>query len=129
MNTRMIKLALAALITWMAAISNAEAQQGYSGVAIVHPGYEQTLHDNEGNVLIVVDVQPDLEEGDEVVVLLDGDPIARAPETAFSVTGVERGEHAVEAHIVDAGGNTLATSDAVTFFVWQASVLFPGRPR
>lgn len=108
-------------------ISAVSAQIQYADVAIVHPAHEQTVHDNEGNLVVQVAVEPGLAPGDQIVVLLDGEPIARAPSTMFAFAGVERGAHAVEVQVVDQSGNTLVASQPVTFYMWQASRLFPGR--
>jgi hypothetical protein len=106
---------------------SAFAQNAYTGLAIVQPAGEETLHSNEGRLLVQVDVEPALADGDELVVLLDGEPVARAAITTFEFAGVERGEHEVEVQIVDANGNAVVASQPVTFYMWQASRLFPSR--
>ncbi len=99
----------------------------YTEVAIVQPAHEATVHDNQGNVAVQVAVSPSLAPRDRIVVLLDGRPAARQAGTAVALSGVERGEHTLQALVVDANGATLATSQPVTFYMWQASRLFPSR--
>jgi len=104
----------------------AQAPGGYN-IAIVQPANEGTVHDNEGNVIVQVAVFPSLAPGHQVALVLDGRPVAQQTGTTVALSGVERGAHTLQAQVVDAGGATLAASQPVTFSMWQASRLFPGR--
>ncbi|MGH8695707.1 MAG: hypothetical protein ACREVS_04480 [Burkholderiales bacterium] len=106
----------------------AQAPGSYN-VAIVQPANEETVHDNQGNVVVQVTASPTLAPGDRVALLLDGRTVAQQMGTTFTLSGVERGTHTLHAQVVDANGATLATSPPVTFYMWQASRLFPGRKR
>jgi len=99
----------------------------YADVVIVQPASEETVHDNEGNVVVQVAVSPSLAPGDRIVLLLDGRRVAQQMGTTFALSGIERGAHTLEALVVDGKGATLAPSRPVTFYMWQASRLFPGR--
>ena len=65
--------------------------------------------------------------GNQVVILLDGRPVARGATTSFPLAGIERGTHTLQAQVVDGKDNTLVASQAVTFHMWQASKQFPAR--
>jgi hypothetical protein len=68
--------------------------------------------------------------GHRLRVLLDGKAFGAEQRTPdFVLQGVERGEHSLQIQLVDAGDAVVATSSAVTFYLWQASSLFPGRKR
>ena len=119
--------------SWMAAILACAAVAGYratlaqaAGVAIIAPQNEQTLHDNSGNVAVVLAVTGE-RRGAQAVLLLDGNPVASGDGSRFALAGVERGTHTLQAQLVDPGGNPRASSGVVTFYVWQASRLSPLR--
>jgi hypothetical protein len=117
---------LAGALAGLAPGAAALAQTRYD-VAIVQPATDETVHDNLGNVAVQVAVSPSLGAGATIALLLDGQPAAQAATTAFALSGVERGTHTLAAQVVDANGATLAASQPVTFHMWQASRLFPGR--
>jgi hypothetical protein len=96
-------------------------------IAIVQPADDETVHDNLGNVTVQVAVSPGLAQGNRIVLLLDGQPVAQGAATGFALSGIERGSHALQAQVVGSGGATLAASPPVNFHMWQASKLFPSR--
>lgn len=111
------------LAAGIAPVAHAQALE----VTITRPAQDDTVHDNEGNVSVIVAVEPALAPGSELVLLLDDRPAARQRGPVFALMGVERGTHTLQAQVIDARGVTLATSAPVTFHMWQASRLFPGR--
>lgn len=100
-------------------------------ITILSPAPEETVHDNAGRVPVAVGLgEGVLEKGQRVRILLDGTPAGRdRARLNFVVRDVVRGEHTLRALLVDAEGNTLASSKPVTFYLWQASRLFPGRQK
>ena len=123
--------AAAAVLLWVSAfpIAPVLAQNGALGIAITSPKNEETIHDNTGSVPVSIAMQGSgLPEHSSIRVLLDGRPYGAARYGAsFTLEGVERGEHTLQAQVVDAAGKTILSSDTVTFYMWQASRLFPGR--
>jgi hypothetical protein len=105
----------------------AQGQGSYTQIAIARPGNEETVHDNEGNLAVQVAVSPSLAPGDRIVLLLDGGPVATQTGTTFALSRIERGAHTLQAQVVDARGATLVASRPITFYMWQASRLFPSR--
>jgi hypothetical protein len=97
-------------------------------VTILKPAQEDTVHDNAGNLPVDVKVEPAIRSGEKIRILLDGKPVA-PDSTAMSlmVRGVDRGEHWLQALLVDPQGQTLAVSDTVNFVMWQASINSPAR--
>lgn len=118
----MLRAAFAALLPLLVAWPADAAQ-----IDIVAPLAQETLHDNTGNVDVHIATAPELARGQQIEVWLDGRLIARGPQTAFRLDGVERGEHMLQARLVDRNGRTLAASEQVTFHLWQASRLFQNR--
>ena len=75
-----------------------------------------------------VTVVPDLASGDQVELLVDGMPAAEPSTTLdFPLVGLVRGTHVLQARIIDSTGNVGSISPSITFYVWEASRLFPVR--
>ncbi len=97
-----------------------------ASLQIVSPQNEETVHDNTGRV--PVRVQGKVPEGARLRVLLDGRPFGEAQRTdAFTLEGVERGQHELRVVLLDASGRELEASQPVVFYQWQASARFPNR--
>lgn len=108
------------------------AQDNGLGVSIVSPRNEETIHDNTGRVAVTVAIRngDSLAAGGAIRVLLDGKPFgpdARA--SSFALEGLERGEHRLQVQLTNAAGTVIATSEVVTFYMWQASAQFPSRKK
>jgi hypothetical protein len=127
-----VSLALAAVLASAYAI-DASAQSGmtssYDSIAVVKPAGGSTVFNNAGNVAVTVAVSPALRAraGDRIALILDGRRISVRRATRFKLSGIARGEHSLEAQVVDSSGNALISSNPVKFYLWQASRLFPNR--
>jgi len=139
-QTRQLRPAFGAMALVLAAAlcsAQAQAQAGpsvaqasaYTSIAIVQPANEATVFDNAGNVEVKVALAPapDLDAGDRIALLLDGQQAVLQSATQFRLRAVVRGEHRLEARIVDRNGNSVIASAPVKFHLWQASRLFPSR--
>jgi hypothetical protein len=98
-----------------------------AAVSIVAPQNEETVHDNSGNVAVQVAVSGGKRAGDQLVLLLDGNPVPGRGDSRFMLTGVDRGTHTLQAQLIDSSGSPRASSPVVTFYMWQASRLSPLR--
>ncbi|MFL6582602.1 MAG: hypothetical protein ACJ8G2_17820, partial [Burkholderiales bacterium] len=92
------------------------------------------VHNNEGIMRVDVELDAGIGPAAQAIrILLDGKPAAPdAFANSFTLEGVERGEHWLQALLLDAQGRTLQVSDTVFFTMWQASVNNPAlkrRPR
>ena len=101
----------------------------YGSIAVTKPADGSTVFNNAGNMEVTVAVSPALRAaaGDQIVLLVDGRRTAAQSATDFKLTGIVRGEHTLEAQVVDGSGNTLIASKPVKFYMWQASRLFLNR--
>lgn len=103
---------------------------GYASLQILRPHQDETIHDNNGRVPVALHLVPALQtaQGHRIQILLDGRPYGsdRAG-TQFTLDNVDRGTHTLQAMVVDRAGDKLIASDSVTFHLWRASRLFPGR--
>lgn len=97
-------------------------------LTIVDPGDEDTVLSDHGEMTVRAAVMPELAPGDRIELLVDGLPAA-APATTpeFSLSGVSRGLHILQARIIDPTGNvgSISPSDAVYVEPLPASVSEP----
>ena len=97
----------------------------YDSCAIVQPTDQQMLM-NVYNTTAVVQVSPQLRQGDEIRLFVDG---KQMPGSATSYTfSVVRGQHSVQAVIQDSTGQIVCETSTVTFFVHQPSIQNPHNP-
>ena len=95
-------------------------------IGIVSPADGDTIHDNAGDLQVVVGAT--LGAGERVRVLLDGVPVgADSPSTTLQLYAIDRGEHRLQAVLVDERGAVLASSATITIYMWRASAQFPLR--
>ncbi|MCC5793056.1 MAG: DUF4124 domain-containing protein [Legionellaceae bacterium] len=98
---------------------NDEKKALYQSLDIVDPENESTLRDNEGRVVVRVELTPALKPGDKIQILLDGQPVGE-PETTtrFVLLGVLRGSHSIAAQVVNSKGEVVIQSqEAVTLYM------------
>jgi hypothetical protein len=94
-------------------------------ISIVAPAAEETVHDNLGNVTVVVSHNP-APPSSKVRILVDGQQAGPAQQSdTFALEGIERGAHTLQAQLLAPSGKVLATSAPVTFYLWKASILLP----
>jgi len=99
---------------------------GYKQVSVVAPLPDATVRSNTQQVMVQVAVEPGLRPGHMLAVILDGKPVGEpTPATQIELQGVVRGQHSIRVEIVDASGEILKTSEPVSFYLRQASVLAP----
>ena len=97
-------------------------------VDIVSPSDQETVFSDTGDLSVRTTVVPDLAMGDRLEFLLDGTPVAPpSPILEFPLYGVTRGEHVLQARIIDSTGNVASTSPPRVVYIWQASLHFPNR--
>lgn len=120
---KLVLLLLAAAALWFAATAATAAT-----IRIISPANEETIHDNSGRVS--VSVEAELRARQVIRLLLDGAPAAPDGDSMdFSLEGIERGEHVLEAMIIDDEDRIIAVSPMVKFYAWQASVNLPPRKK
>lgn len=106
----------------------ASSHPGYDGLEIVYPTADEAIRHNGGQVPFRLRLRPEdveLGESHRVEILLDGSVQGSGRSLTITVGPVDRGPHEVSARVVDAGGNVLAQSPAVNFFLLRHSVQQP----
>jgi hypothetical protein len=103
-------------------------QPPYRTLAIVSPAHDEAVRSNVGDVAIRVRVEPALQPGHRLQLLLDGEVVdGSGTGGVFQLSNVHRGTHVAQARVVDGDGHVVKTSDAISFHMLQISVLT--RPR
>ncbi|SEN31359.1 DUF4124 domain-containing protein [Halomonas caseinilytica] len=96
----------------------------YDAFAIAAPADGATLPTGAaGDVRVRLELRPALREGHLLRLRLDGNivrPAARQP--VIELTNLSRGEHHLRAELLDARGQVLQRTSAVTLYVQRASV-------
>lgn len=97
----------------------------YEALAITFPKHDAAIRDNAGNVAVHVTTSPRLraELGHRLTLRLDGAAKFSTTDPILQLDNVDRGTHTVQVEVTDKDGQTLATSDPVTFHLQRASVL------
>lgn len=101
----------------------------YTKLAITAPEDQAVLRENSGDVAVSIQLDPALQQGDKVAVILDGKEIGQGAGTAMTLSNIDRGTHTLQAAVKDSDGNTLIQSPTITFTVQRTSLLQPGRSR
>lgn len=104
-------------------LSLRQLRNRYRGFAIVSPENEQSLWNPQGMITLAWEAPHPLQQGMQVRASMDGTVLATTTDRVIPITKLERGEHVLEAVLVDARNRTVATAKPVTFFIHQPSIL------
>ena len=101
---------------------------GYRSIDIVQPNAGGSVRNNEGKVPVSILLDPSLQPGHRVSLIVDGRPLSATFDgLAIELSGVQRGSHELQAVVADASGKRLIQSSPVQFTMRQASRLEPLR--
>lgn len=113
----------------MAEVEEPATADAYTTFNIVQPVSQETLWNIGGNVSVTLDIVPGLQDGHRVGAYLDGVLVeSTAAGSLLVLTDVFRGQHTLQAVVLDANGGELLRSLAVTFMVQQTTLLNPNNP-
>lgn len=109
--------------------TESEADRDYKALSITNIQDGEAVRANDGNVTVKLAAKPGLKAaaGHRFMVLLDGEERQRSNTPTVELTDLDRGQHTLEAMIVDANGRQLIRSEEITFYVKRVSVLLPQR--
>jgi len=94
----------------------------YRQLTITAPVADETFQSAEGPVHVQVQIEPSLQPGHKLVILLDGK--AAGSGVSATLANLDRGTHTVSAEVRDGDGKVVKSSAPVTFHVKQYSSLF-----
>jgi len=102
----------------------------YVQLAIASPARDATLWNIEGTLTVDVAVAPRVQDGHRLGLIFDGQPLSQSPSTGtrFTIDGVYRGQHTVQAVIINGADEQVLRSAPVQFMVQQTSVLNQNNP-
>lgn len=91
----------------------------YDRIYFVSPQDDEAVRANDGNVTIVVGVEPglSLHPGHVIVLSLDGREVARGDDTEIRLENLDRGTHELQAEIRNRSDKVLETSSPIRFHV------------
>lgn len=103
-------------------------KRNYRGLAISSPANDESIWGSGGKVMIQVKLPGPLAPGDRLQVSVDGKAQPIMAGTALVLSGVDRGEHSLQARIVNSKGKVMASSAVTRFHMKQVqAVAIPGR--
>ena len=94
----------------------------YERVRLASPGDDEAIRTNLGEVLVRLDVEPELFRGHRVEVLLDGNRVGAGAATRIELSNVDPGTHTLQARIIDSEGEEVAATEVVTFHILRSFV-------
>lgn len=102
----------------------------YSTFRIASPQDQATLPTGAGgDVEVELEIEPELREEHRVRLLVDGEISQSAMYTeVIMLTNLNRGEHVLQAELLDAQGRVRHRSAPVTLHVQRASINMPANP-
>ena len=95
----------------------------YTKFEITEPADNSAFRDNAGQVTVKLNLEPALQEGDTVAILLDGKEIGQGKSNALSLSNVDRGTHTLSAMVKNTQGGTVISANPVTFTLQRTSLL------
>lgn len=104
----------------------------YIQAAISSPENDFTLPPGQQSLAVEVALEPGLQEGHWVQILVDGSAAGSPVQSsAQSLQNLERGMHFISAHVLDGNGRIVAETDTITVHVQRSIVGGPasGQPR
>jgi hypothetical protein len=94
----------------------------YTSLEFRSPAAEETLWNIEGVLNVALDLQPGLQPGHQVKVYHNGES-QLVSGTNFQLQEVWRGEHKLQAEILDSNGKMLIRSRSNRFYVQQNTII------
>jgi len=93
-----------------------EETAGYRSLRMVQPANNSTVRSNEGKVPVQIGLEPGLQQGHRIQILLDGQPVGSPLGATDAVlSGIERGTHQLGAEVLDGDANVVGTVGSVSF--------------
>jgi hypothetical protein len=93
----------------------------YESLSVASPAAEQTLWNIEGVLNVSLSLNPALQSGHRVRVYFDGTP-QMGSGTSFQLEGVYRGQHNLQAEVIDQAGKLMIRSEPSRFYVQQNAI-------
>ncbi len=100
----------------------------YDLMEVSAPAEGETVRSNEGQVTVSLRLEPTLRQDDVIELFLDGKKVpGELRTTSATLSNLNRGTHSFKARVVNASGQVLISSEAVSFHLRRQSKLFRQR--
>jgi len=100
--------------------TNIPPNKPYTVFAMESPKNEETIQ-NQHIIPVSIKIEPALQEGDKVLVLIDGAPWGEPQaSTQLQFTAPDRGTHSLSAKLLDKNGQVLKQTNSITVYIHQA---------
>lgn len=97
----------------------------YTTFNILSPTEDQGVRANDGNVIINISLQPALKHGHSIKLKIDGEDgkyVQSGESLTVNLFNVSRGQHVVQAFVLDGDGNMLMHAGPVNFHVLRVAI-------
>lgn len=101
----------------------------YNRVVITQPENGATIRNNQGSVVVAVELEPELLPEDKVQLIFDGALVGEPQTTlSFQLNGVNRGTHTIAVQVISSNGNLLNATDPITIYMHRPRINQSGKP-
>ncbi len=99
------------------------SKQNYTAFNIVSPSNSQTFQ-NQRDIGLKFNIKPKLQDGDKIAIYVDGESKAYfvGAQSQVTLNNLPRGEHKIQARLLDANNKVLRISSEITIYVHYAAV-------
>ncbi|MDQ7075865.1 MAG: DUF4124 domain-containing protein [Gammaproteobacteria bacterium] len=98
--------------------------KNYQSLQILSPKNDSTLRSNNGEISLILQLEPKLQTQHQIRILLDGKEVKLSHSLITAVPNVSRGQHSLSAQVIDADQHILISSPAHTLHLQRHSKLF-----
>lgn len=100
-----------------------EEHSGYQNVSISVPAQGTTIPPGQESIPVQISLTPQLKDGDAIQLMFNGQPyVAASSSTSYNIGSLIRGEHSIQAQIIDSNGDVVAQSGTTTVYVKRHSI-------
>lgn len=92
-------------------------------ISIVAPGDQSHYHNHAEPIPVRVSLQPELQQGDRLEVTDNDELLTPGDAGGYQLEYPPRGEHRLEARVINSKGNVVAESAPVTIYIHRTSIL------
>lgn len=110
----------------------ASEDKKYTAISITSPANEASIRNNAGNITVNVSLEPALQPGHKLVLLVDGTSKPASDDATkddgstpgnFELSNIDRGSHSLVAQVLNEEGETMISSTPVTVYLHRYSAI------
>jgi len=104
-------------------VEDKEKFAGYNRISILNPTPGTTIPPGHQEIPVEISLEPTLHSGHLIQLMFNGQPYGPpTTSTLFNINSVVRGEHSIQARVLDSENNTIGQSNSVTVYVKRHSI-------